>query len=280
MATRKSKKRPVDFDDEDAVLAEVAKDMGEDADDLKIEEDGGLAGFGEGTVYRISTGRGGREWLVAEDTDAAYKLAVAAVKQNLEHEPQMFGADLLASHINMDRLRRDLHSDVASGHYDRLESLDAEDFWREAEGEGLSPKYVVNWDNPHASGTLSGEYDDENDAEAAGADWKAEMVAADDDPEEAEDAYGYEVVLRDPTSSEIDDLAERMADGELRDPMQYLADIYGDKEAVEQAIKIAGIDEDAAAEDAVDTDGWEHFLSRYDGNSYETASRFVYWREN
>jgi hypothetical protein len=254
--------------------------MGEDADDLKIEEDGGLAGFGEGTVYRISTGRGGREWLVAQDTDTAYKLAVAVVKQDLESEPEIFNKDFLESHIDTDRLRRDLHSDVHSSNYDRLEEMDAEDFWREAEGEGLSPKYVVNWDNPHASGTLSGEYDDENDAEAAGADWKAEMVAADDDPEEAEDAYGYEVVLRDPTSSEIDDLADKLTDSQLRDPMQYLADIYGDKEAVEQAIKIAGIDEDAVAEEVVDADGWESTLSGYDGNSSETASGFVYWREN
>ena len=117
-------------------------------------------------------------------------------------------------------------------------------------------------------------------AEAAGADWKAEMVAADENPEEADADYDYEVVLRDPTSSEIDDLADKLTDSQLRDPMQYLSDIYGDKEAVEQAIKIAGIDEDAAAEDAVDTDGWEHFLSRYDGNSSETASGFVYWRDN
>lgn len=36
---------------------------------------------------------------------------------------------------------------------------------------------------------------------------------------------------------------------------------------------------EAAAEDAVRVDGWQHFLSSYDGNSYETDSGFVYWRE-
>ena len=46
------------------------------------------------------------------------------------------------------------------------------------------------------------------------------------------------------------------------------------------AIEIAGIDIDAAADDAVDTDGWEHFLARYDGKSHETDSGLVYWRVN
>jgi hypothetical protein len=238
MATRKSKKRPADFGDEDAVLAEVAKDLDEDADDLTIEEDRGLGGFGEGTAYRISTPRGGREWVVVQDHDTAYKLAIAVVKQDLESEPEIFNKDFLESHIDVDRLRRDLHSDVSSSNYDRLEEMDAEDFWREAEGQGM------------------------------------------DVPEPEVDEDGDEEELREPTSGEIDDLAERLTDAELKDPMQYLSDMYGDKEAVEQAIKIAGIDEDAAAEDAVDTDGWEHFLARYDGNSHETASGFVYWRDN
>ena len=61
--------------------------------------------------------------------------------------------------------------------------------------------------------------------------------------------------------------------------MQFLEEIYGD-EAAAKAIEIAGIDVDAAADDAVDTDGWEHFLARYDGKSHETASGLVYWRVN
>jgi len=66
---------------------------------------------------------------------------------------------------------------------------------------------------------------------------------------------------------------------QLRDPMQYLDDICGD-DAAAQAIKIAGIDVEAAAEDAVDTDGAGHFLSIYDGETHETKSGLVYWRAN
>jgi hypothetical protein len=122
--------------------------------------------------------------------------------------------------------------------YDRLEEMDAEEFWSEAESFGM------------------------------------------DVPEQEEDEEGDLEELREPTSSEVDDLAEKLTDAELRDPMEYLEGIYGEKEAVEQAIKIAGIDIDAAAEDAIDTDGWQHFLARYDGNSDETKSGFVFWREN
>ena len=234
----KAKRAPADFDDEDAVLKEVAKDLGEDADDLKIKEDGGLGSFGEGTVYRISTPRGGREWCVVQDHDTAYKLAVAVVTQDLESEPEIFNKDFLESHIDKMKLARELESDLRSMAEDDVREMDADDFWREAGREGMEV------------------------------------------PEAEVDEDGNEEDLRDPTENELSELAEKRVEDQLRDPMQYLSDIYGDKEAVEQAIKIAGIDVDAAAEDAVDTDGWEHFLSRYDGHSHETASGFVYWREN
>ena len=93
-------------------------------------------------------------------------------------------------------------------------------------------------------------------------------------PEENEDGE-----LPEPTSSEIEELAEKRADDQLEDPMGYLFEIYGDDVSA-KAIEIAGIDIDAAADDAVDTDGWEHFLARYDGNSHETDSGLVYWRVN
>ncbi len=95
-----------------------------------------------------------------------------------------------------------------------------------------------------------------------------------DAPEEDEDGF-----RREPTTKEIEELAEAQTKERLQDPMQFLEEIYGDKAAA-KAIEIAGIDIDAAADDAVDTDGWEHFLARYDGNSHETASGLVYWRVN
>jgi hypothetical protein len=104
--------------------------------------------------------------------------------------------------------------------------------------------------------------------------WKDYEREGFDAPEEDEDGERPE-----PTSTEIEELAEKQIEVELEDPMRYLEDIYGD-EAAKHAIEIASIDIDAAAEDAVDTDGWEHFLARYDGNSHETGSGLVYWRVN
>ncbi len=228
MATRKTKQKPVNFSDEDAVLAEVAKKLGEDPEDLEIEGNSGLTGFGEGVVYQISAGK--REWLVAESDDAAHALALEVVKQDLEHEPEIFSKDFLESHIDKDRLRRELDSDVREMAEEDLRDMRDREFWRTAE------RYI---DVP--------EEDDDGDMPA---------------PEDY-----------------IDDVAEKMTEERLKDPMDYLSDIYGD-EAAEQAIKIAGFDIAAAAEDAVDTDGWQHFLSRYDGNSTETKSGFVFWREN
>jgi hypothetical protein len=54
--------------------------------------------------------------------------------------------------------------------------------------------FKILWDNGHACGTLSGTYDNEADAEAAGEDWLREMIAIDDDPAAAEEAYSYEVI--------------------------------------------------------------------------------------
>jgi hypothetical protein len=78
----------------------------------------------------------------------------------------------------------------------------------------------------------------------------------------------------------IEALKEKIADDKAESPMAFFEDIYGRDEAAKYAIEAGGIDVDAAAEAAIRVDGWQHFLARYDGNSYETDSGFVYWRDN
>ncbi len=222
----------VDFGDEEAVLREVAEELGEDADSLGIEESH-MTGFRAGQVYEISTRGGRRSWIVVEDEDVARDLAIKVVLQDLESEPELFNRDFIERFIDTDRLRRDLTSDVESMIYDDLSEERADRFWAQAEDWGM------------------------------------------DVPEEDEDGN-----LPEPEGSDIEELAEKIAEDRLADPIEYLSDIYGREEAIAQAIKIAGIDYNAAAEAAVDEDGWEHFLSRYDGNYDTTASGFVFWREN
>ena len=224
---RQRKKTAIDFEDEDAVLADVAKALEADRDECFIEEDRGLSGFGEGTVYRFDWGT--QEYNVAENHDQAYALAVEVVKQDLDEDPSMFNKDFIERHINKDKLRDELESDVIDMRIDDLLDMTAGEFWREWEREGMDPP----------------------------------------DSEEQE-----------ASQKQIEELAAEQAQQQLQDPMEYLEDIYGREDAAKEAIKIAGIDIDAAADDAVDTDGWEHFLARYDGKSHETDSGLVYWRVN
>ena len=233
MAARKNS--AVDFGDEENVLREVAEELGEDADSLTIKESH-MTAFRAGLVWEISTRGGRRSWLVMEDEDAAEALALAVVTQDLEEEPGNFSRDFIEQHIDTDRLRRDLTSDVESMIYDDLREeaeRRPERFWKQGEQYGM------------------------------------------DVPEEDEDGD-----LPEPSTSEIEDLAEKIAEDRLADPIAYLEEFYGREDAIEKAIEIAGIDIAAAAQDAVNIDGWPHFLARFNGNYEMTPSGFVVWREN
>ncbi len=166
------------------------------------------------------------------------ELATEVVKQYLEDEPEIFEQSFIEQHINMDRLRRDLESDVVNMRTEDLTDMaerHPEDFWDEYEREGFS--------------------------------------APDDDHAEDEERP-------EPDQEQIEELAEKQAQEQLRDPMQYLEDIYGREDAVKRPSRIAGIDINAAAEDAVSTDGAAHFVARYDGDYHMTKAGFVYWRDN
>jgi len=80
--------------------------------------------------------------------------------------------------------------------------------------------------------------------------------------------------------SAIEDAARDRTDEQLRDPMEYLREIYGDEDAVKEAMRIAGFDTTAAAENAIQTDGVPHFLSSYDGEEVELDNGNVMYRLN
>jgi hypothetical protein len=239
MATKKTAKKvdPAyngDFNDEESVLAEMARELDIDPDQLKIRE--GRSGFGV-TTYEITIQGGGhKEWSVVENEDQERELAIEIVKQDLDESPENFTQSWLEGYINTDRLRRDLESDVLNMNIETLQDRSTDEFWREAESAGV------------------------------------------DVPEKDEDGE-----LPEPDQSTIEMVAEKQTEDQLKDPMQYIEDMYSREDAVKQAIQIAGIDIvniDAAAEDAVNTDGPAHFLSSYDDNSYTTKGGLVYWRTN
>lgn len=100
--------------------------------------------------------------------------------------------------------------------------------------------------------------------------WGIDVPEPDEDgdmPDEVDDEY-------------IEELKEAIATDRAKDPMAFFEDIYGRDEATKYAIDAVGIDIEGAAEEAVNIDGWQHFLCHYDGTSDETDSGFVYWRDN
>lgn len=229
-------KRRVDFDDENAVLKEVAKAVDVPWDQLKIRSSRSFESFGVGSVYEISYAWGHLSYAVVENEEAADDLATEIVKQDLEESPENFNQDFIEQHIDTKKLKSELMSDVVDM---RMEDLTDEaerrpdDFWRQYEAEG--------WDAP--------EEDEEGER-------------------------------REPTQSEIEELAEKMAEDQLSDPMAWLEDIYGKEDAVKKAIEIAGLDIEEAAKEAVGADGPGHFLSSYDGATHITPAGLVYWRQN
>ena len=222
----------VDFDDEDSVLLEMARELDADPDDLSINDTGrGFSSFGVDTFWLVELGKQG--YVVARDDDAVEELAIAVVTQDLESEPELFNQNFLESHINTDRLRRDLQSDTESSNYDDFSEMDDDDLIREAERYGVD----------------------------------VEIYTLEDGSMEPADSDGL-----------AETLAAKKTEEDLKDPIAYLQEIYGDAEGIKQAIQIAGIDIESAAKEAVNDDGAGHFLSSYDGEIRETKRGLPFWR--
>ena len=183
---------------------------------------------------------GNEDWTIYRDDDVAEKIALKQVKDDLENEPEMFNQDFLTRHIDTEKLKRDLAAD--------------RDFYTE----------------------FSECYGDEDD--------QIDHLITKGLLEEGD--FFTPKGARRKMSPKRERLKEKAIDEwveqqkEHFDAMEWLCDVFGEEEAVKEAIKIAGIDEEAAAKDAVQSDGWQHFLARYDGNSTELDGGAVAVRTN
>ena len=70
-------------------------------------------------------------------------------------------------------------------------------------------KYKVLWSNEHNSGELPDTYIGMETALTAAREWEAEMIAIDDDPEEAAREYHWEVIRIQPPRPPTDGCAFR-----------------------------------------------------------------------
>ena len=64
------------------------------------------------------------------------------------------------------------------------------------------------------------------------------------------------------------------------DPMEWFQDVYGKDEAMKYAVEAVGIDVDAAAESAIQADGWIHYAHSYDDTYTDLHTGAVAWRTN
>jgi len=240
-----TKPTPVDFDDEDAVLREVAERLEEDADRMQAHDISSQTFTGV-TAYEITgaspdprwTHHDARSYTVYRDDDEARDEAIARVKQDLEEGPENFEPNFIESHIDMEKLERVVYnSEMENGHVDDLARHDTERFWDDYAREFDVEEYEVT--------------DEDGDT-----------TLPDDVPNDAVEA-----------------LKEKYATERAKYPMEFFRDIYGN-EAAKYAIQAAGIDIDAAAEEAVSVDGWPHFMNTYNGDYILTTSDFVVFRTN
>jgi len=124
------------------------------------------------------------------------------------------------------------------------------------------------------SDTHSSNYDYFNDMSDSKLESELDRSSLDRDDYITTDDEGDDELERDKL---VEDLAEAKTERDLEDPVAYLQEILGDEDGIKQAAEIGGFDIDAAAQEAVDTDGAIHFLGSYDGN-YTELGELRYWR--
>lgn len=262
------KKAVVDFDfgEADSVKAAMAKVLDVPEDDIEIEASH-YEDFGTGySFWKLEVGR--KEYHVAESEETARTLALAVVLKDLRDSLENFNQDFIAGHIDKNHLRDELMSDVESA---RLDDLQEEAKRRPIE---FMKEYDIDIPEP-----TSFEIKKYAEAMASDADEEKEILTKlkEGDAEDKWIEMGEEPEVPD---SEIESVAEAQAKEQLKDPLAYLEDLYGAEDAIKRAIEIGGIDEEAAAEEAVDVDGAGHFLSTYDSSVHDGPGDLVYWRSN
>lgn len=233
---------PVDFNDEENVKPQMAEALDANPEDIEISlEDYGPNSFGKGLVYTITYNDD--EYSVVKDEDTAEDIALALVKQDLEDESELVDRDFLLDNIDL---------------------VAAESFFREIYDE-FNESYARDI---MGEGDTIGEYDNRLIQEMV------ERGVVDEDTTKSEDF--------DPEDY-IDKFVENMTDEQIEEGnggYDYYAFNFGEEEATKLIFDNNLIDIDEAAQNAINVDGWRHFLCHYDGESSTTPAGFVYWREN
>ena len=268
-----------------------------------IETPEAEANAGSQGGWLVTLGNHNQEWLVYADYDAAEQAAVSYVTEQLGEEPELFTQSWLEGYLTMspmdiritageagDRAGEDLDNDDAIEQADlRREMEDSLEVWETAQEDAESAMDAAQAVLDAAEDDLaedSGDDSDVEDAEAAEAAASVALSAAEDEEVAAQEALdtatdaaaeSYGEQAREQISESVTEETEVALES---DPVGYFEDHYGWTAAECLKNGTLRINVEAAAEDAVNTDGVAHFLSSYDFNMVELEDGAVAFRIN
>ena len=217
---------------------------------IKGEIDGDIDSFREDEDGVWTLEGNGKEYMLFEDEDKAEAYAIRRVREDLEDSPDMFAQSWLENFVTMtDTDRRIIAGEESDNLVDEVldddEIIKNSDYQEEYNGlqDGIDA-----YENKFEDG-LSNESEQK---------LQAKIDALEKEKEELIDK-----AKEDARSTKYDEIYEA-----LKDPINYFVDeqgIYSKEELLKQSF--ISIDVDEATEDAINTDGWEHFIATYDGDS-------------
>jgi len=253
--------------DTDKVIESLAAFTEYEPDDISESYD---YAYGKGKVFEV----GSREYLVFADDEDADDGATEYLTEMLENEPELFVQDWLQSHLTM-----------RPGDISIIASEDADSYADDIDEERAIEEADMEDDVEESISAARKAFDDAQDAymnAEPGSEEEDEASEAQDEAEEALDAARAEAIekIADLARDKIrEDLAEQYEDEMRSDPISFFQDRgYEVKDAIDRGFLV--IDVEAAAEDALSTDGRAHFLSTYDGNEEEIEGGFIVFRIN
>jgi hypothetical protein len=178
----------------------------------------------------------GETWLIFKDDSVAVEYAEKIVKIDMETQPEMFGQEFLAGYIDDDRLAQAI-GDPYEDYGDEERNLDYEE-----QLELMVEKDEIEADDP-VFFKKNGE----------------PRVRTQDRANQLGTILDAWIEKTKPTL----------------DPWEWLRDVYGKDEAVKEALKMVSFDATEAAEAAVSSDGWPHYVARHDEHSVDLENGAV-----
>jgi hypothetical protein len=183
---------------------------------------------------------GDAEYRVFKTEDDAKETAIEQVREDLEESPENFNKDFISNYIDGRDFFKSVLDEMNKGYAEDIKS-ESDDIYANRLVREMVENGILNEDD-----ALSG------------------------NAEELADYY-------------MQDFVNLMTEGQLdegNDGLDYFISNFGEEYTMELVIDNNLIDVDEASKDAVQTDGIEHFLSSYDGETVYLSNDSVAYRVN